>query len=956
MTTVKLSMKRLIGALFVALVGFVLAAHGTALGACYSAYCDPGAPGVYGNVCHCRGAGTTWAACNTTNCIPLTAICANGTCESDTTSCFNYCLATYGGTWDGACTDQNSYQVKGLTTGACTGVLTLSVGGSPITSGSYVSALTYVNYTATPDPGCEFGGMTFLGLPGPQPTTSASSLVYVQHCHATLTATFNVSPAPTVSSVSASTANGSYNAGDTVNVTVTFSSAVNVVGGPPQLTLNTGAVVDYSSGSGGTTLTFTYTVAAGHTSADLNYISTAALALNGGTIKNTAGTYDAILTLPALGAANSLGGSKAIVIDTTAPMLAEVTAVPAMTNDTTPNYTFSSTEAGTITYTGDCSSATTAASSGSNTVTFSTLIAGAHSNCIISVTDGAGNVSADLTVSSFTIDTTPPTVTINQAGAQTDPATTTSPINFTVVFSESTTNFITGDVTLTGTAGATIGDVTGSGTTYNVAVSGMASAGTVIAGIASGKATDAAGNGNTASASTDNSVTYSPPPASVSSINRAVADPTKATSVTFTVIFTESMSGIDIGDFALALTGTATGTIASVSAASGITVTVTVNFVTGDGTLGLNLNDNDSIKNVLNVPLGGAGVDGSFTGQIYTVDNTAPTVVLTSIATDPTGGSPFSVTATFSESVTGFVSGDVSVTNGSVTSLTGSGTTYTIAVTPAANGLVTVNVAANAAQDSAGNNSTAATALTRTYDSSLVPGYSSTPVSGSTITVGMATVGSSVSTALQVIETGNATLNVASHVLGGTNPLDFSVTPATLSIGNGTSPQNLTIQCTPSAVGLRTATLTVNHDAGAAAAYTLECTGATPASGAGVGSTDSTSVTISFTPGSGSSRIVVFYPTAGGAGFTPADGTGYTATAFGTGAVAPGTYVVYDGSGSSFTVTGLTAGTSYSYAVYEYNGSGGTATYLTGSALTGTVSTTGGGTAATGITLIDLLK
>jgi len=564
--------------------------------------------------------------------------------------------------------------------------------------------------------------------------------------------------------------------------------------------------------------------------------------------------------------------------------------------------------------------------------------------------DSATNTNTAATTLSRTYDGTAPTVTINQEAAQADPA-TGSPINFTVVFSESVTGFATGDVTFGGTATGTLTEtVSGSGTTYNVAVSGMASAGTVIASIASGKATDAAGNGNTASASTDNTVDFTPPPASVSSINRAVADPTKATSVTFTVTFTESMSGIDIGDFALALTGTATGTIASVSAASGITVTVTVNSVSGNGTLGLNLNDNDSIKNVLNVPLGGAGVDGSFTGQIYTVDNTAPTVVLTSIATDPTGGSPFSVTATFSESVTGFLSGDVSVTNGSVSSFTPvSVTTYTIGVTPLVNGVVTVNVAANAAQDSAGNNSTAATPLTRTYDSTLVPGYSSTPASGSTITVGMATVGSSVSTAWQVSETGNATLNVASHVLGGTNPLDFSVTPATLSIGNGTSPQNLTIQCTPSAVGLRTATLTVNHDAGAAAAYTLECTGATPASGAGVGSTDNTSVTISFTPGSGSSRIVVFYPTAGGAGFTPADGTGYTATAFGTGAVAPSTYVVYDGSGSSFTVTGLTAGTSYSYAVYEYNGSGGTATYLTGSALTGNVSTTGGGT--TGVTI-----
>ena len=45
-------------------------------------------------------------------------------------------------------------------------------------------------------------------------------------------------------------------------------------------------------------------------------------------------------------------------------------------------------------------------------------------------------------------------MTINQAAGQADP-TNASPINFTVVFSESVTDFATGDVTLTGTAGAT---------------------------------------------------------------------------------------------------------------------------------------------------------------------------------------------------------------------------------------------------------------------------------------------------------------------------------------------------------------------------------------------------------------------------------------------------------------------------------------------------------------------
>lgn len=101
----------------------------------------------------------------------------------------------------------------------------------------------------------------------------------------------------------------------------------------------------------------------------------------------------------------------------------------------------------------------------------------------------------------------PLTVTINQAAGQPDQS-NSSTINFTVVFSESVSDFNTGDVSLSGTAGATTATVTGSGTTYNVAVTGMTSDGTVIASITADKATGATGNTNTASTSTDNTVTY----------------------------------------------------------------------------------------------------------------------------------------------------------------------------------------------------------------------------------------------------------------------------------------------------------------------------------------------------------------------------------------------------------------------------------------------------------------
>ena len=92
--------------------------------------------------------------------------------------------------------------------------------------------------------------------------------------------------------------------------------------------------------------------------------------------------------------------------DTTAPVIAEINAVTTPTDDNTPNYTFSSTEAGTITYGGSCSSSTTSATTGNNTITLVSLSDGTYSNCKITVTDSAGNASNPLRITTFTVDTT----------------------------------------------------------------------------------------------------------------------------------------------------------------------------------------------------------------------------------------------------------------------------------------------------------------------------------------------------------------------------------------------------------------------------------------------------------------------------------------------------------------------------------------------------------------------
>jgi hypothetical protein len=120
-----------------------------------------------------------------------------------------------------------------------------------------------------------------------------------------------------VTNVSSTTANGTYGTGAVITTVVTFSKAVFVTG-TPMLALNSGGTASYTAGSGTSSLTFTYTVGAGQNSAHLDATSTAALTLNGGSIFDSS-ALAATLTLPAPGAAGSLGANKSIVIDTTSP-------------------------------------------------------------------------------------------------------------------------------------------------------------------------------------------------------------------------------------------------------------------------------------------------------------------------------------------------------------------------------------------------------------------------------------------------------------------------------------------------------------------------------------------------------------------------------------------------------------------------------------------------------------
>ncbi len=103
-------------------------------------------------------------------------------------------------------------------------------------------------------------------------------------------------------------------------------------------------------------------------------------------------------------------------------------------------------------------------------------------------------------------DVTGPIATIKMATGQAS-LTKVKPVVFSVVFDEAVTGFEAADVMVTGTAGATVATVSGSGAEYAVTVSAIPNDGTVIVNIAAAAVIDLAGNNSLASVVVSNTVT-----------------------------------------------------------------------------------------------------------------------------------------------------------------------------------------------------------------------------------------------------------------------------------------------------------------------------------------------------------------------------------------------------------------------------------------------------------------
>ena len=347
----------------------------------------------------------------------------------------------------------------------------------------------------------------------------------------------------------------------------------------------------------------------------------------------------------------------------------------------------------------------------------------------MNITDLAGNAVANVepaTDQTYTVDNTAPTVTINQAVGQNDP-TSANPIVFTAVFSEAVTDFDDlSDVTLGGTASATVTSITGGPTTYTVNVTATTN-GTVTAAIPVNKAQDSAGNNNTASTSTDNTVTYDAAQPTVT-INQAgtQSDPTGTSPVNFTVVFSESVgTSFVTGDVNLSAStaaGTLTGTVTEVAPNDGTTYNVAITGMTGDGFVVASINAGVATDS-LNTNAASTSTDNSV---LYDTVNPSVTINQAVTQSDPTNANPINFTAVFNEPVTDFddltdvtLTGTASATVTSITEVAPmNGTTYTVAVTASSQGIVIATIPSAVAQDLGGRDNTASSSTDNivTYD------------------------------------------------------------------------------------------------------------------------------------------------------------------------------------------------------------------------------------------------
>ncbi|QPH56043.1 hypothetical protein I0K15_10110 [Pontivivens ytuae] len=327
--------------------------------------------------------------------------------------------------------------------------------------------------------------------------------------------------------------------------------------------------------------------------------------------------------------------------------------------------------------------ATLAGSGTDYTVTLTPLADGAVSVAVLEgvFTDAAGNPNTASDTIERNIDLSPPFVAI---APFTGPANGVQTAEMTL--SEPSDDFTVEDLTLVN-ATATL---TGSGVDYVATLTPLAD-GPLSLTITSGVFTDAAGNLNTASNVVDGSVDLIAPSVTIAPL----AGPANGVQ-TAAITLSEPSSDFALEDLTLVnATATLTG--------SGADYTATLTPV-ADGLVSLSVAEG--------VFSDAAGNLNTASGEVTVqVDVSRPTVALETETTEITSRPDLIVTVTFSEEVTGLTAEDFILSNATLVTLTGSGAFYSVALTAANGGDVTISLPADAVADLRGNPNVASETL-----------------------------------------------------------------------------------------------------------------------------------------------------------------------------------------------------------------------------------------------------
>jgi hypothetical protein len=284
-------------------------------------------------------------------------------------------------------------------------------------------------------------------------------------------------------------------------------------------------------------------------------------------------------------------------------------------------------------------------------------------------------------------DTTSPGVTVNQKAGQSDPA-SVLPVVFTVTFSESVTGFTSADVTRGGTStGGTVA-VTGSGASYEISLSGAVTDGTVSFSIAAARAQDLAGNNNTASTSTDNTVTYDGTAPALTLTTPANGSAT--TDTTPTLSGAAGNAATDSTTVTVKIyNGTGTGgTVAQTLTPTRTAATWTTTAATlAQGTYTVQATQTDSAGNI-----------ATSTANTFAVDTTAPTVTALEMFDIDADGRIDQAKATFDETL----ASSTATAPWTLTNVPSSGSLSAVA-TSGAVATLTLNEGAGAADTSVGS-------------------------------------------------------------------------------------------------------------------------------------------------------------------------------------------------------------------------------------------------------------